>query len=82
MEVTMDWINIFNSCIEEIKNNYDSHHFYCERDFVWTVQKLISNYISLNNLPYKVLNDYPIEYGDHRSKSVDLSVLHKDIDDL
>lgn len=78
----MDWIEIFNNCLEEIKNNYHAYHFYCERDFVWTVQKFLDDYIRQNNLPYKILNDYPIEGGERRSKSVDLAVVYYDVKDF
>lgn len=78
----MDWIEVFNTCLEEIKNKYHTYHFYCERDFVWTVQKLIEEYISQNNLPYKILNDYPIEGGERRSKSVDLAVVNINSNDF
>ncbi len=78
----MDWIKIFNSCLEEIKNKYHTYHFYCERDIVWTIQRSIAEYIHQNKLPYKIINDYPIEGGERRSKSVDLAVVSIDVNDF
>jgi len=50
-------------------------------NFVWTIQKLIAEYIHDNKLPFKVLNDFPIESGVRRSKSVDLAIIRNDLDD-
>lgn len=76
----MDWIRVFEDCLERIKINYKEYHFYCERDFVWTLQRLIDEYIRKNNLPFKVYNDYPIEPGKRRSKSVDLAIVSNELD--
>lgn len=75
----MDWIKVFNECLEHIRINYKDYHFYCEKDFVWTAQRLIDEYIQENNLPFKVYNDYPIEPGLKRSKSVDLAIVSNDL---
>jgi hypothetical protein len=77
----MDFIDVFKDCLEYIRQKYSGFHFYCERDFVWTVQKFMTEYIEKNGLPYKVLNDYPIESGERRSKSVDIAVVSSNLDD-
>lgn len=72
----MDWVKFFYKCMDCIQKSYSANQFYCERDLVWTVQKMIAKKINDDKLPYKVFNDYPIEKGVHRSKSVDLSIVN------
>lgn len=71
---------LFFEVISEIKRNYPDFGFYMERDLVWTIQKMLLHRITKNNLPYNVYNDYPIEKGERRSKSVDLAVVGRGID--
>ncbi|MBW7572439.1 hypothetical protein [Caproiciproducens faecalis] len=77
----MNFLDVHKNCLEAIRQNYCNFHFYCERDFVWTVQKYIQNYIGDNRLPYKVFNDFPIESGEKRSKSVDIAVIANNFND-
>lgn len=77
----MDLLNLFNECLDVIRHSYCENNFYCERDFVWTVQKLLKNHIDENKLPYKILNDFPIEIGERRSRSVDIAIIKIGIDD-
>ena len=74
-----DFILMLEEIIEKIRNNYQSYHFFVERDFVWTVQELFAENIEKNRLSYVIYNDYPIEKGERRSRSVDLAVVRKGI---
>lgn len=75
----MEIIELFKESIEWVRANYTGFGFVVERDFVWTVQKHLSNAIIEKGLPFTVFNDYPIEKGTNRSKSVDLAVISKGI---
>src|SRR5665648_948421 len=77
----MDLLNIFKECLEVIRHYYCEYNFYCERDFVWTIQKLLKTHIEEKGLPYKVFNDFPMETGERRSKSVDIAIVKTGIDD-
>lgn len=73
----MDTIPDFINTLNHVKEHYSEYHFYCERDFVWTIQKLMREYFEKNNLPYRVYNDYPMEKGVH----VDLAIVDYSIKD-
>ena len=66
---------LFWDTIESIRADYAMYNFYVERDFVWTVQKQLKRRIQNSGLPFTVYNDYPMERGPRRSKSVDLAVI-------
>lgn len=68
-------LKFFNTAMSNIQSNYSSYGFVVERDLVWTIQKQLSKLITENGMPYMVYNDYPIEKGERRSKSVDLAVI-------
>jgi len=72
-------LDLFKESMEWVRASYTDFGFIIERDFVWTIQKYLSMKIQENALPYAVFNDYPIEKGTHRSKSVDLAVIRKGI---
>ena len=77
----MEILNLFKECLEVIRHNYCGYNFFCERDFVWTVQKLLKNRIEEDKLPYNIFNDFPIETGERRSKSIDIAIVKIGIDD-
>ncbi len=69
---------IFEEAIDWLKGNYGKFNFHKERDIVWTIQKRIIEIIEVNNLPFKVYDEYPIKPGTRRSITVDLAILRKD----
>lgn len=79
MESNLDFLKVLDNCLEYLRLNYVSYHFYCERDFVWTIQKYIKEYLEKNKLPFKILNDFSVEPGRGRSKSVDLAIISDDL---
>lgn len=46
----------------------------CERDVVWSVQRLIARRIAREELPYAIYNDYPVLDGNRRGRSADLVI--------
>ena len=75
IEDNIDFLTMINDVMEQIRCDYISYGFVTERDFEWTVQKLLWGMIKKANLPYMVFNSYPIEPGTHRSTSVDLIIV-------
>lgn len=74
-----DVLTVFHETLDWIKYDYASFNFFVERDFVWTVQKKLTQVFKEKNLPYKVINDCPIENGNHRSVCVDLAIVNFDM---
>ena len=66
---------LFESAIDWLRENYEGHRFYAERDIVWTVQTQLNKKIEELNLPYQVFNDYTIE----SRVRVDLAILNSGI---
>lgn len=73
---------LFKESMEWVNSNYTQFGFVMERDFVWTIQKHLSKAVKDNGLPFVVFNDYPIEKGTNRSKSVDLAVVSKGVNHI
>lgn len=69
---------IFEESLNWLKENYENFDFYRERDIVWTVQNRINDLIRINNLNYKVFEEYPIQPGNNRSITVDIAIMGKD----
>lgn len=72
---------IFRSSIDWFKSDYIQHHFFVERDIVWSFQIHIKNLIEAEDLPYRIFNDYPILPGKRRSFSTDLAIVDP-LDDI
>ena len=62
-----------------IKSDYAKHSFFVERDFVWTVQKKLTEILAREQSQFNLFNDYPIEPGSRRSICVDLAVASRGI---
>jgi hypothetical protein len=63
-EKTIKWTDILKEKIEGIMEKYHSYGFMIERDFVWTVQKKLKEYIKHDAKlcgKYKVFNDFGIK---------------------
>ena len=71
---------LFFEVFHWLKETYNEHHFFTERDIVWTFQKKLIELIKLNNLPYKVISDYGLIKGSNRSKSVDIAIIDSKMD--
>ncbi len=71
---------LFCEVFHWLKETYNEHQFFTERDIVWTFQKKLIESIKLNNLPYKVISDYGLVKGSNRSKSVDIAIIDSKMD--
>ena len=68
---------MFEASLDWLRNTYHQHHFFVERDVVWTIQKRLLWQIQSKNLPLTVFNDYGILPGKRRSLSTDLVILDR-----
>jgi hypothetical protein len=69
---------IFEDSVAWLQEHYYEREFWVERDVVWTVQTHLRQVIADHDLPWMVLNDYPMLPGPRRSLSADLVV--RDVD--
>jgi hypothetical protein len=66
---------LFKRSIDWFKSHYTQYNFFVERDIVWIFQTHIKQLIDVENLPYRVFNDYSILPGKRRSLSTDLAII-------
>jgi len=69
---------LINIAFDWLQDTYFQHHFFVERDIVWTLHKKLIYLIQEMELPYQVFNDHPILPGNRRSLSVDLCIVNKE----
>jgi len=73
-----DFALIASALVEEavdwLREHYGEFEFWVARDLVWTVQTHVRQMVRERELPYLVLNNYPMLAGSRRSLSADLVV--------
>ena len=69
---------LFEEVVVWLQRHYDEFEFWVERDLVWTVQSRLRQVIREQNLPFGVLNDYPLLPGARRAFSADLAIRDTD----
>ena len=68
-------MELVDSSLEWLRQNYRSFPFVVERDIVWTLQQHMNSEIKSKNLPYTVFSDSPMLPGKRRSRCADLVIL-------
>jgi len=72
----MDARELFEQSLKWLEETYSQKKFFTERDIVWTIQNYLSEQIAKNNLPYKVLCEWPITTdGNKKSSWADLVIM-------
>jgi hypothetical protein len=73
-----DFVSIASTLIEEavdwLREHYGEFDFWVERDLAWTVQTQLRRMVDERELPYLVLNDYPMLAGSRRALTADLVI--------
>jgi hypothetical protein len=69
---------IADRAIEWLRDHYDDHRFFVERDLVWTVQLCLRELLRESNSELRVFNDFPMIPTPRRSLSADLALVSPD----
>ena len=56
----MDAAALFEKTMDWLRDSYEEHRFFVERDVVWTAQLRLLRELDDANLPYRALNDYTL----------------------
>lgn len=56
----MDATALFESAMDWLRDSYEEHRFFVERDVVWTAQLRLLQEAERAKLPYRILNDYTL----------------------
>ena len=64
--------------IDWLRDHYDEHRFFVERDLVWTLQLRLRDLLRQANSDLRVLNDFPMIPTSRRSLSADLALISPD----
>jgi len=67
--------HLANLALAWLRDHYNDHCFFLERDVVWTLQRRIESNIRESNSQLRVFNDYPMIPGPRRSLSTDLAIV-------
>lgn len=68
-------MELVDSSLEWLRQNYRRFPFVVERDIEWTLQQHMNSEIKSNNLPYAMFSNYPMLPGKRRSRCADLVIL-------
>jgi len=68
---------LIEEAVDWLREHYGEFEFWVARDLIWTVQTHVRQMVRERELPYLVLNDYPMLAGSRRSLSADLVVRHR-----
>ena len=53
-------VELFESTLVWLRENYGNFRFFAERDIVWTVQTHIIELVERGNLQYRILHNFPV----------------------
>jgi len=70
----MQTVELFESAISWLRENYRDFRFFTERDIVWTIQVHIIKLIKKHNLACRIFHNFPVLPG----KTTDLAILRQD----
>jgi len=65
---------LFERALAWLKDNYNSFHFFAERDVVWTLQTHVLREAEIRKLPFRIYDNHKLVGG----KQVDLAILNMD----
>lgn len=65
---------MFKGAVRWLRDTYEQHRFFVERDLVCAVQLALWNRITRKELAWSVFNDYPMLPGTRRALSADLAI--------
>jgi hypothetical protein len=65
---------MFEDAVRWLRDTYDDHPYFLERDVVYAVQVYLWEQIRVRGLDWSVFNDYPMLPGQRRSFSADLAI--------